>query len=95
MRKRGWRTPEWKLIEALEPDIYGKPQAELYDLAADPGETHNLASERPEVTAALGEEMRAWIERRQRETGNPDPLVEQADALRIWQPRFIAGRTAG
>ena len=39
-------------------------------------------------------QMHAWIERRRRETGHPDPLVEQSDALRIWQPRFIAGRTA-
>jgi len=25
MRKRGWRTPQWKLIDALEPDFHGKP----------------------------------------------------------------------
>jgi arylsulfatase A-like enzyme len=92
MRKRAWRTPEWKLIEALEPDIYGKPPVELYHLGSDPGETHNLANERPEVAAELAGQLRAWVERRLRETGHPDPLVEQADALRIWQPRFIAGR---
>jgi len=94
MRKRGWRTPAWKFIEALEPDIYGKPPFELYNLAADPGETRSLADEYPETVAELRAQMRAWIERRQRETGHADPLVEQSDALRIWQPRFIAGRTA-
>ena len=31
MRKRGWRTPEWKLIEAMEPDFHGKPPVELYE----------------------------------------------------------------
>jgi arylsulfatase A-like enzyme len=92
MRKRGWRTPEWKLIEALEPDIYGKPPLELYDLHADPGEQHNLAAERLEVVETLRADRDRHVERRLRETGHPDPLIEQADALRIWQPRFVAGR---
>ena len=32
MRKHGWRTPEWKLIVALEPDFHFKPKVELYNL---------------------------------------------------------------
>jgi arylsulfatase A-like enzyme len=94
MRKRGWRTPRWKLIRALEEDIYGKPPVELYDLKADPAEKTNIAESQPEVVAALTAEMEEWIERRMRETGLPDPLVAQSDALRIWQPRFIAGKQA-
>jgi hypothetical protein len=35
--------------------------------------------------------MDQWVRRRMAATGLPDPLEEQADALRIWQPRFIAG----
>jgi arylsulfatase A-like enzyme len=92
MRKRGWRTPGWKLIEALEPDIYGKPPVELYHLSGDPGEQQNLADERPEVVERLRADRDAHVARRLRQTGLPDPLVEQADALRIWQPRFIAGK---
>ena len=38
MRKHGWRTPEWKLIEALEPDFHFKPPVELYNLIEDPEE---------------------------------------------------------
>jgi len=94
MRKRGWRTPQWKLIRALEQDIYGKPPVELYDLREDPAEQTNLAETRPAVVAALSADMEAWIAHRLKETGLPDPLVDQADALRIWQPRFIAGKTA-
>jgi arylsulfatase A-like enzyme len=94
MRKRGWRTPEWKLIRALEPDIYGKPPVELYELRADSAEQRNVADARPEVAASLTADMDAWIARRLAETGLPDPIVDQADALRIWQPRFIAGRRA-
>jgi arylsulfatase A-like enzyme len=92
MRKRGWRTPEWKLIEALEPDIYGKPPVELYHLAEDAGEQINLAEERPEVAARLRAGRDHYVGERLAETGLPDPLVEQADALRIWQPRFIEGK---
>jgi arylsulfatase A-like enzyme len=92
MRKRGWRTPDWKLIRALEGDIYGKPSVELYDLHADPAETENLADARADVVASLSVEMEAWVARRMAETGLPDPLIDQADALRIWQPRFIAGK---
>ena len=29
MRKHGWRTPQWKLIVALEPDFHFKPEVEL------------------------------------------------------------------
>ena len=94
MRKRGWRTPQWKLIRALEQDIYGKPPVELYDLREDPAEQTNLAETRTAVVAALSADMEAWIARRLNETGLPDPHIVQADALRIWQPRFIAGKTA-
>jgi arylsulfatase A-like enzyme len=94
MRKRGWRTPRWKLIRALEPDIYGFPAVELYDLRHDPAERRNVANAYPEVTGALSDAMDAWVARRVAQTGLPDPIVEQAGALRTWQPRFIAGRTA-
>jgi arylsulfatase A-like enzyme len=76
MRKRGWRTPEWKLIEALEPDFHGKPPIELYHLADDPGERQNVAEAAPAVVRRLQEGMRAWIDRRVRETGAPDPIEE-------------------
>jgi len=39
MRKHGWRTPEWKLIHALEPDFHFKPEVELYNLVDDPSKT--------------------------------------------------------
>ena len=31
--------PQWKLIDALEPDFHFKPPVELYNLVEDPGET--------------------------------------------------------
>jgi arylsulfatase A-like enzyme len=79
MRKHGWRTPEWKLIDALEPDFHFKPEVELYNLVEDPGEDENLAESRPEVVAHLRGEMDSWIARREAETGLPNPMHTQGD----------------
>ncbi len=75
MRKRGWRTPEWKLIQALEPDFHNKPPLELYNLKEDPGENNNLAQEEPEVTEGLKDRMERWVRKRISETSKPDPIV--------------------
>lgn len=68
----GWRaTPfgsirmgRYKLIEFFE---FG--QLELYDLQEDSLESHNIALEKPEITAKLYERMQAWRE----ETSAPVP----------------------
>ena len=79
MRKHGWRTPEWKLIIALEPDFHFKPEIELYNLVDDPDENHNIAESSPEVVAFLKSRMDAWIARREAETGLPNPMHLQGD----------------
>ncbi|MGC9394835.1 MAG: sulfatase family protein, partial [Anaerolineae bacterium] len=79
MRKHGWRTPEWKLIVALEPDFHFKPEIELYNLVEDPGENHNVAEAEPEVVAMLRGRMEAWIAKREAETGLPNPIHHQGD----------------
>jgi len=75
MRKRGWRTPEWKLIDALEPDFHNKPPVELYNLLLDPLEQKNLAKKEPGIVETLRSRMLAWLERRLKETGKPDPIM--------------------
>ncbi len=79
MRKHGWRAPGWKLMIALEPDFHFKPEVELYNLAEDPEENHNLAAARPDVVAALRGRMEAFIARREAETGLPNPMLTQGD----------------
>lgn len=79
MRKHGWRTPEWKLIVALEPDFHFKPPVELYNLVQDPLENHNLAETKPEVVAFLRERMERWIAKRTAETGMENPMHNQGD----------------
>ena len=79
MRKHGWRTPEWKLIVALEPDFHFKPPVELYNLQQDPDENHNLAETEPKVVAFLKARMDAWLAKREVETGLPNPIHHQGD----------------
>lgn len=79
MRKHGWRTAEWKLIVALEPDFHFKPTVELYHLPTDPDENINLAAEKPEVVAFLQSQMEAYIAAREAETGLPNPIHTQGD----------------
>jgi len=74
MRKHGWRTAEWKLIHALEPDFHFKPEVELYNLLEDPGENHNLAEKEPALVELLEARMQAWIAKREKATGRPNPI---------------------
>jgi len=79
MRKHGWRTPQWKLILALEPDFHFKPPLELYNLIEDPDENHNLAEDLPDVVMALTSRLNAWLRKREAETGLPNPIHHQGD----------------
>jgi arylsulfatase A-like enzyme len=79
MRKHGWRTPEWKLIVALEPDFHFKPEVELYNLVMDPQENCNVAEQNPEIVATLRGRMERYIEQRKAATGLPDPIDTQGD----------------
>lgn len=74
MRKHGWRTPEWKLIRALEPDIHFKPEVELYNLIKDPHELNNVAESEPEIVRALTARMEAFIKKRESETKRKNPI---------------------
>ncbi|MBT3345064.1 MAG: sulfatase [Gemmatimonadetes bacterium] len=74
MRKHGWRTPEWKLMVALEPDFHFKPEIELYNLVDDPEENRNLAKREPAIVDMLRKRLDAHVERREKETGRTNPM---------------------
>jgi arylsulfatase A-like enzyme len=74
MRKHGWRTTEWKYIEALEPDFHGFPPTELYNLIEDPLELNNLVEKEPGLAAELKRRMYDWLEKREKETGKKPPI---------------------
>ena len=79
MRKHGWRTPQWKLIVALEPDFHFKPKVELYNLIEDPQENRNVAARFPKVVKQLQARMEQWIAKRERETRTKNPMLRQGD----------------
>jgi uncharacterized sulfatase len=70
-RMRMIRTPEWKLVRHFEP---GVPD-ELYHLAADPGETKDLADSAPhrDRKSALAGRLDDWM------TSIDDPLAAAGD----------------
>jgi arylsulfatase len=54
----------YKLIyvpDEADRAVMKRSELELYDLQEDPGETRNLAGERPEVAAQLRERLARWI----------------------------------
>jgi len=62
------RTTRYKFIDL--------PEAELYDLRADPGELHNVIDVQPEIAA----EMKAWLDV-QREGGSSGADVPEPQAM--------------
>jgi tetratricopeptide (TPR) repeat protein len=56
----------WSPLHALESERFHfieAPQAELYDLEADPGETLNIAAQQPATVAVFREEMQELLAR--------------------------------
>jgi arylsulfatase A-like enzyme len=57
-----WIGSRWKLLYRDQAMRAGLPEVELYDRAADRGDTRNVAASNPEVVARLRAEVAAWIE---------------------------------
>ncbi|RMH01006.1 MAG: hypothetical protein D6702_12560 [Planctomycetota bacterium] len=55
------RRGHWKLlVNHLGSQFFDRPRLELYDLAADPGERHNVAAEHPDLARELEREVEAF-----------------------------------
>jgi arylsulfatase A-like enzyme len=56
------RSGDWKLIRYYDPEPYGVNRVELFNLAADLGEKHDLAGEQTEKANELEALLDAWLE---------------------------------
>jgi len=72
---RGVRTVRYKYIRTYDSGLFRRPPCELYDLAEDPGETRNLAGERPDVAAEMQAKLDRWIS--ETLAGREDPMQAQ------------------
>jgi tetratricopeptide (TPR) repeat protein len=76
----GWSELEtlqderWKLIESTDP--------ELYDLASDPGESHNLAASDRDRYLAMRRQLATLRERWQKSALNARPAVQDPESVR-------------
>jgi arylsulfatase A-like enzyme/Tfp pilus assembly protein PilF len=70
-----WLDRQWKLVDA--------PEAELYDVHADPAETHNLAADQAAVADRLGMAMDALTKATQRvaDTSQDDAAMQRLRSL--------------
>jgi len=67
----------WSFVARVTPqpapggrDFVIEGPGELYDLAEDPNEQHNLAPERPELARRLGERLVAWLRTNEERAGH-------------------------
>ncbi|MDX6768726.1 MAG: sulfatase [Elusimicrobiota bacterium] len=70
------RDGRWKLLWTFDKGGY-----ELYDLVEDPGETRDLAAERPEIVARLAFELARWVE--EHRPHRPGPPERREPSVRL------------
>jgi len=71
----------------LQDDPTTPPHLELYDLAVDPDEQHNLIDEQPERAAALEVELQAWLLQQTQRAEGGTQLEVDAHAREVLQER--------
>ena len=74
------REGRYKLVEWFEDD-----RVELFDLAANPGESRDLSESEPERTRALRKKLRAWREAVGANMPQPNPDYDAEKEARFHQ----------
>jgi choline-sulfatase len=75
--QRAVRTERWALVRTYHPGVFPLDPIALYDMAADPRQTTNLAADHPAVVAELDHRMAEWLHAQLgRHGAGVDPLQE-------------------
>ncbi len=82
--QRAVRTHDHLLVRTIDDFGYRFDPIELYDMNADPWQARNIASQRPDLVAALTARMTDWVEAQVAKGPLADPL------LAIWNERKAA-----
>jgi len=96
------RQGNWKLIRWFETSSEHPDRHELYDLAADLGETMNLAKQQPERVAELDARIDEFLKSTGALVPIPNPAyrpvtgapLPTADPLLRWVPKFVDATVA-
>jgi arylsulfatase A-like enzyme len=73
------RTPTHKLIAARGPSLHNQPAREMYDLLADPLDTHNVYLEQWELAAELEQCLESWVTTKLAALGEEEDPVRHAN----------------
>jgi len=76
------RAGDWKLIE-----FFDDGSLELYNLASDLGETHNLASTQPERARTMQRQLASWREQVGARMPSANPNYDASRAAQWWNRR--------
>lgn len=80
--RQGGEEHPHKIIVSREPDMYGNPHVEFYNLSCDPDELHDLADEIPGQANEFRDRLEDAIRQRLEKSGmTEDPLVKQGLSL--------------
>jgi arylsulfatase A-like enzyme len=72
--QRSVRWEDWILIHTIHTGCKDFSEWMLFDLAADPHQTRNLATERPEIVRFMGRELTEWFAQQARLCSYGDPF---------------------
>jgi len=76
------RAGRWKLLE-----LFDDGSLELYDLAADPGESQNRAAAKPELTKQMQQQLAQWREKVGARMPSENPRYDPQRADQWWSRR--------